>query len=73
MDTREHTVVIGALTAEEGAGNLTTVPHLTGCMSDGETRAEAAVNVEDAIGCRLESWVEMGREIPAAKAIFLKV
>jgi hypothetical protein len=40
--------VIEPLSEEDVAGFLATVPELPGCMSDGETRAEALANVE---GC----------------------
>ncbi|MEA3051802.1 MAG: antitoxin HicB [Sphingomonadales bacterium] len=42
-------MVIEPLSDEDGGGFLATVPELPGCMSDGETRAEALANVEDAI------------------------
>lgn len=59
-----HKVVIEPLSAEDGGGFLATVPELPGCMSDGETPAEALANVEDAIGCWIEAAREMGRTIP---------
>ncbi len=34
-----YTVVIKALSDEDGGGYVATVPDLPGCMSDGETRA----------------------------------
>ena len=37
-------------------------------MSDGETREEAARNVEDAIACWLEEAEALGRAIPAPPA-----
>ena len=42
---------------EEGGGFLTPAPDLLGCMSDGETHAEAAQNVEEAPA--------LGRVIPS--------
>jgi antitoxin HicB len=60
-----YTVVIEVLSDEDGGGFLATVPDLPGCMSDGETRAEAAHNVEDAIACWIEAAVEMGWQVPA--------
>jgi antitoxin HicB len=41
--------MIEPLSEEDGGGFLATVAELPGCMSDGETRAEALANVEDAI------------------------
>jgi antitoxin HicB len=51
---REYPVVIEPLAPEDGGGFLATVPDLPGCMSDGETREEAARNISDAI----RAWVE---------------
>jgi predicted RNase H-like HicB family nuclease len=33
-------------------------------MSDGETREEAARNVEDAIRCWIEEAIDTGRQVP---------
>lgn len=44
-----HEVLITPLSPEDGGGFLATVPALPGCMSDGETEAEAIENVADAI------------------------
>ena len=60
----EYVVVIEPLTAQDGGGFLATVPDLPGCVSDGETREEAARNVEDAIVCWLDQARKMGRTIP---------
>ncbi len=59
-----YKVVIEPLSDEDGGGFLATVPELPGCMSDGETRAEALVNVEDAIATWLHCARKMGRPIP---------
>jgi antitoxin HicB len=64
MDWHAYKVVIEPLSEEDGGGFLATVPELPGCMSDGETWAEALVNVEDAIGCWIEAAREMGRTCP---------
>ena len=42
-------IIIEKLSEEDGGGYKATVPDMPGCMSDGETRAEAATNVEEAI------------------------
>jgi len=47
--TLAYAVVIEPLSAEDGGGFLARVTDLPGCMSDGETPAEALANVEDAI------------------------
>jgi len=62
--TGTYKVVIEPLSEEDGGGFLATVPELPGCMSDGETRAEALVNVEDAISTWLHCARKMGRVIP---------
>lgn len=60
----KYKVVIEPLSEEDGGGFLATVPELPDCMSDGETRAEALADVEDAI----ETWPhcarKMGHAIP---------
>ena len=59
-----YKVVIEPLSEEDGGGFLATVPELPGCISDGETRAQALVNVEDAIATWLYCARKMGRDIP---------
>jgi antitoxin HicB len=56
--------IVSPLSAEDGGGFLITFPDLPGCMSDGETEAEAIINGRDAF----ESWVsaraDAGKPIP---------
>jgi antitoxin HicB len=59
-----YKVVIEPLSSDDGGGFLATVPELPGCMSDGETRAEALSNVEDAIATWLHCAKKMGRVVP---------
>ena len=68
MRKPDYAVVIERLSDEDGGGFLATVPDLPGCMSDGDTRAEAARNVEDAIACWLEEARALGRAIPEPRA-----
>ena len=68
MRKPEYAVVIEPLSEEDGGGFLATVPDLPGCMSDGDTREEAARNVEDAIASWLEEARSVGREIPKLRA-----
>ncbi len=68
MRKPEYAVVIEPLAEEDGGGFLATVPDLPGCMSDGESREEAARNVEDAIASWLEEARSVGREIPRPRA-----
>ena len=51
MTPFDYAVVIERLPDSDGGGYVAYVPDLPGCMSDGETREEAARNVEDAIAC----------------------
>jgi antitoxin HicB len=62
-----YAVLIEPLSENDGGGFLATVPDLTGCMSDGETREAAARNIEDAIACWLEEAKALGRDIPQPK------
>ena len=64
MAHREYPVVIEPLSAEDGGGFLATVPDLPGCMSDGETRVEAARSIADAIDAWIEEAKRLGRPIP---------
>ena len=64
MTVPDYAIVIESLSAEDGGGFLATVPDLPGCMSDGESREEAARNVEDAIACWLDQARKIGRAIP---------
>jgi predicted RNase H-like HicB family nuclease len=59
-----YKIVIEPLSDADGGGFLATVPELPGCMSDGETRAEALANVEDAIATWIHSARKMRRAIP---------
>ena len=60
-------IVIEPLPPEDGGGFVAYVPDLPGCMSDGETREEAAHNVSDAIECWIEEAKKLGRAIPPPK------
>jgi len=64
MAGSDYAVVIEPLSDEDGGGFLATVPDLPGCMSDGDTRAEAARSIEDAIASWIKEATALGREIP---------
>jgi antitoxin HicB len=68
MRKPEYAVVIEPLSEEDGGGFLATVPDLPGCMTDGDTREEAARNVDDAIASWLEEARLVGRAIPEPRA-----
>jgi antitoxin HicB len=57
--------IISPLTAEDGGGYLITFPDLPGCMSDGETEAEAVENGRDAFIAVVSALADMERDIPA--------
>ncbi len=59
MDELTYPVVITPLTVDDGGGFAAAVPDLPGCMSDGETPAEALRNVREAI----DTWIAMAREL----------
>ena len=65
MSARGYSVRVEPLSDEDGGGFLATVPDLPGCMSDGDTPAEAARNVGDAIDCWIEEAIETGRAVRA--------
>ncbi len=64
MSHPEYPVLIEPLLPEDGGGYLATVPDLPGCMSDGETREQAARNVGDAIAAWIEEARALGRTVP---------
>jgi predicted RNase H-like HicB family nuclease len=69
MQTTNYAVVIEPMPDEEDGGFVATVPDLPGCMSDGDTREEAARNVEDAVRCWLEEARALGRAVPLPRAV----
>jgi len=56
--------VISQLPKEDGAGFLITFPDLPGCMSDGETEAEAVANGKDAFKAWVSARKDAGKVIP---------
>ena len=63
----DYEVRISALSEEDGGGFVAIVPELPGCMSDGETRQKALMNVRDAIASWIETVEALGRTIPAPR------
>ena len=47
------------------------VPSLSGCVSQGKTRAEALVNIEEAISLYIEVLQDRGEPIPAEVEVVL--
>lgn len=62
FDAYSH--VVEPLTEEDGGGYLITFPDLPGCMSDGETEAEALGNARDAFSAWMSARIYMGKPIP---------
>uniref|UniRef100_A0A1A7GDJ3 HicB-like antitoxin of toxin-antitoxin system domain-containing protein n=1 Tax=biofilter metagenome TaxID=1070537 RepID=A0A1A7GDJ3_9ZZZZ len=61
---KEYPILVLPLSEEDGGGYLGLVPDLLGCMSDGETRAEAIANTEDAIKEWIEAQESRGLKVP---------
>jgi antitoxin HicB len=68
MTQADYPICVRALIADEGGGYLVEFPDLPGCMSDGETVAEAVANAADAQAAWLAAMREAGRPIPAPGA-----
>lgn len=60
----DYAIVIEPLSAEDGGGFLARAPDLPGCISDGDTPAETAANIQDAIAVWIEAATDLGHEIP---------
>ncbi|MDP2827459.1 MAG: type II toxin-antitoxin system HicB family antitoxin [Sulfuricellaceae bacterium] len=56
--------IVSPLSAEDGGGYLITFPDLPGCMSDGETEAEAVANGRDAFESWASARADAGKSIP---------
>ena len=57
--------IVSPLSEDDGGGFLITFPDLPGCMSDGETGAEAIENGRDAFHAWVSARTDEGRPIPA--------
>lgn len=60
----DYEIRVKQIRQEDGGGWLAEIPLLPGCMSDGETPAEAITNIEDAKRCWIETCLALGREVP---------
>ncbi len=69
MADLRYPVIVSPLSEEDGGGFLATVPDLPGCMSDGDTPAEAFENVQDAIEEWLDLAGKLGRDIPVPSKV----
>lgn len=64
MPSSTYQIVVEPIAAEDGGGFLATVPDLPGCISDGETEAEAMQNASIAIADWIAHAEAEGRRIP---------
>lgn len=55
-----HNMIVEPLTEEDGGGYMAYFPDLPGCMSDGQTEAEARRNAMDALAAWTEVQTERG-------------
>jgi predicted RNase H-like HicB family nuclease len=71
MPSRAYSILVEPIAPEDGGGFLAAVPDLPGCLSDGETEAEALSNVHVAIADWIAHAQEAGKPIPEPKSQIL--
>lgn len=69
----KYAIVIIPLSEEDGGGFKGLVPDLKGCMSDGETPAEALANTESAIDEWIDAAVARKMTVPAPGSAAVKI
>ena len=69
MTETEYRFTVRPLSADEGGAYLVEFPDLPGCMSDGDTIAEAIANGSEAKAEWIEAMREAGRPVPAPSDI----
>ena len=52
------------LIPDETGGYVVEVPSLPGCYSQGETEAEAMINIKEAIDLHIEDMIAAGENVP---------
>jgi antitoxin HicB len=65
MTQTDYPMNVRPLTPDEGGGYLVEFPDLPGCMSDGETVAEAIANAREAQDAWITAMRDAGRPVPA--------
>ena len=65
MDSRDYPIYLQKLSTEDGGGFLAIAIDLPGCMSDGETEAEALANVRLAVLEWIDDAEKNGEQVPA--------
>ena len=68
----KYAMVVNIVEDEDG-GYVATAPELPGCISQGETKAQARENLEEAISLYLEYLLEIGEVFPAGLVAALDV
>lgn len=68
-DVREYRVYVEPLAAQLGGGFVAYAPDLHGCVSDGESPAEALHNIYDAIASWIETARVNGESVPEARQL----
>lgn len=64
MNIEGYRVEVRSLSPRLGSGFVAFAPELVGCVSDGESRVIALLNLKDAIECWLEEARARDRPIP---------
>jgi len=64
MNIQGYKIEVRMLSPDLGSGFIAFAPELKGCVSDGESRTVAILNLEDAIECWLDEAREVHRPIP---------
>jgi antitoxin HicB len=64
MSNNDYSIRIMKASAEMGGCYIAEVKELPGCIADGDTRAEAMKNIEDAIDLWKQVQKDIGRPIP---------
>ena len=60
----DYAHVVSPISKEDGGGFLITFPDLPGCMSDGETEAQALTNGRDAYESWVSARIDAGKPVP---------
>ena len=64
MNIRGYKVEVQKISSDLGGGFVAFAPELMGCIADGESRAVALLNLEDAIECWINAAQVAGRPVP---------
>lgn len=62
--TKEYTIIVDPLSADDGGGFVARVLDLPGCLGDGETEVEAVRDAKRAIKEWIDEYRKLGRRVP---------